>query len=316
VPRSPLHRERVYLRVASVVLATIALVALAGCSVDAAPPARTAVVVGTETPTSVAELSVSAEVYRTRIDEARKSIQLVVHNLSDSPLTFSSARLNSPWLSSELERDRHVTVPPRSQRDLPMILSAPVCPSHREPPTPVEPPEAVLVVPLADGSLESLRVPTTDRIGQWTEWLVSACFAERAGRLVELSVRSAPSETNVVVIDLLARSIPSRGPAAAVRLESVSGTVLLGAVGANGDPVEGIRLGVELSSGSSTDLQTVARLTFRPNRCDAHSLADDKQGTLFRVTATINDRSGTLTVIADPATKDEIYAAIARICSE
>jgi hypothetical protein len=316
VPRSPLHRERVPLRVAGVALATAALVTIGGCSVNAAPPARSPVVVGTETPTSVAELSVSAEVYRTRIDGARNSIQLVVHNRSDSPLTFSSARLSSPWLSSELERYRQVTVPPRSQRDLPMILSAPACPSDREPPTPAEPPEAVLVVPLADGSSESLRVPTTDRIGQWTEWLVTACFAERVGRLVELSMRSAPGETNVVVIDLLARSIPSSDPAPTVRLESVSGTVLLGAVDASGDPVESIPLGVDMRSHSNAELKAVARLTFRPNRCDAHALADDKQGTLFRVSASIDGSPGALTVIADSATKDEIYAAIARICPD
>lgn len=59
----------------------------------------------------------------------------------------------------------------------------------------------------------------------------------------------------------------------------------------------------------------VAPLRFRPNRCDAHAIADDKQGTLLRVWVSPGDRPGTVTVVAGPPTKDRIYANVISACA-
>ncbi|HET8958353.1 MAG TPA: hypothetical protein VFM95_07840, partial [Microcella sp.] len=68
------------------------------------------------------------------------------------------------------------------------------------------------------------------------------------------------------------------------------------------------------------------RLSTVPARCDPHAIAEDKQGTLFRVDATLTPpngdvatgdapASGTVTVTADDATRDAIYDAITRVCA-
>jgi hypothetical protein len=301
----------------------LVLAFLAGCApspgLPAPSPASDAPVITPPAPASVTELEVSSEVYRTRIDVARNSIQLVVRNESGRPLELLSARLNSPWLLDELTRDRAVTVPPRSQRDLPMTLSAPRCPEDGEVRGPIEPPEAVLVIPLSDGFSDELRMPTTDRNGQWSEWITAACFADRVGRFVELSVRSVRGDAQTISLELVAR--PTRptavdGSFPVIQLDAVAGTVLLGTVDSGGLPVASIPLDIQISAHPSPALDIVRTLRFRPNRCDAHALADDKQGTLFRVTVTVAGHQSVVTVAADPPTKDAIYSEIARVCDE
>jgi hypothetical protein len=56
-------------------------------------------------------------------------------------------------------------------------------------------------------------------------------------------------------------------------------------------------------------------LRLRPNRCDAHALADDKQGTYFPVDVVLPDgRSGRYRLGVDPQTRAQLYRFYAREC--
>jgi hypothetical protein len=211
-----------------------------------------------------------------------------------------------------------------------MTLVDPRCPALSEPVMPAAP-DAVLLVPLADGSTAELRVPTTDRIGQWSAWAEGACFAQAVGERVELTVRadgpgSGPvsgsgsgSGSGTIGVELVVRALPGPvgdgGDAELVRLTSAGGTVLLGALDASGERAEGIPLDVMVDPVSPPDAPIVVPLRFSPNRCDAHAIADDKQGTLFRVDVAVGTRTGPVTIVSDAATKEALYAAISAACT-
>lgn len=58
-----------------------------------------------------------------------------------------------------------------------------------------------------------------------------------------------------------------------------------------------------------------APVRLRPNRCDAHALADDKQGTYFPLAVTLRDgRSGSYRLAAGPALRAQLYRLYARKC--
>lgn len=277
-------------------------------------------------PSSVSALAVTADVFRTRIDPSRGGIQLSVRNEADAPLALAGARLESPLLSADPERDDDVLIPAGAQRDLPLTLPAPVCPAELgELPAdgePVAPPRAVLLVPLADGTIAELQVPTTDRLGQWGEWYVSSCFARAVEARVALSLRVPETASpGTVAVGLVVEPRPGSGglsaggAAPALRLESVSGTVLLGALDGDGRPAESIRIDRVIAGEVEGAAPLIVPLAFRPNRCDAHAIADDKQGTLLRVSVSLDGRSGTVTIAADSAAKDRIYAKVTSACA-
>ena len=300
--------------------ALIALVGLTGCAAPAgsgdppgAPPSP-------GLPVSTDAIAVIAAVYRTRIDPSRDGIQLSVTNAGDAPLALDGARLESPLLSAALERTDEAVVPAGATRDLPMTLVDPRCPAGAMPAEP-RAPDAVLLVPLADGSVAELRVPTTDRIGQWAAWLEGACFAQAVGERLELSVRAGDADPGggAIGVELVVRALPGPvgdgGEAEPVRVTGLGGTVLLGALDADGERAEGIPLDVVIDPVSPPVAPIVVPLRFSPNRCDAHAIADDKQGTLFRVDVALGTRTGTVTIVSDAATKEALYAAISAACA-
>lgn len=54
------------------------------------------------------------------------------------------------------------------------------------------------------------------------------------------------------------------------------------------------------------------RLT--PNRCDAHALAEDKQGTYFPVPVTVAGRTADYSVAADQQLRGQLYRLYAKLC--
>lgn len=311
-------------------IALVVAAVLAGCAAPADPgPAPSPSLPSLPSPpSSIDAVEVTADVFRTRIDPSRGGIQLSVRNDGDAPLALAGARLASPLLAADAERDDEALIPPGAQRDLPLALPAPVCPADLgELPAdgePVDPPTGVLLVPLADGTTAELQVPTTDRLGQWAAWYTASCVTRAVEAQVALSVRATePPSPGAIGVELVIASRPGSGAAGGggpgdggqLRLESVAGTVLLGALDADGRPAESIPLDLALDGSGGASDPIVVPLSFRPNRCDAHAIADDKQGTLFRVAVTIGGRAGTVTVVADAATKDAIYANVISACA-
>jgi|GEM_PF-1012332 len=277
-------------------------------------------------PTALDEVQVSAEVYRTRSDPARGGIQLTVHNQGSTTLTIVSARLASPVLASPVVRDRRTVVAPGQSRDLAMTLGSASCPAE-----PVSP-HGVLEVVLVDGTVVELKLPTTDRLGQWAAWVRQECFSAAVRERLELSIAREPSLDGNGTIGLVL-NVEGRTGAEHVTITGVRGTVLLSLVAderdasrvdgvAAGDPIARRSLDVVLDEGLSASIP----ITVAPTRCDPHALADDKQGTLIPVDVVLasegdaslpsaeSTTSGIVIVAADPSTKAALYEAIATAC--
>lgn len=253
------------------------------------------------------------EVYRTRFDPERGTMQIAVRNAGATPVTVVSASLDSPALTVPLTRDDETTIPAGTTRDLPVLLADARCPA----PTTAAP-DARLEILLADGSTAVVDEPTVDRLGQWAGWLAATCEAAAVEAVVELSLRRAPERdvlnagaSNVIGLDLVAVGTGSVGADAVI--ESISGTVLLSVVDGDGQRGSSIPIEARISPGARTSVP----LTVTPARCDPHAIAEDKQGTRFPVTVRLDSGAGpaiTVIVAADPAVRAALYDAIRRAC--
>lgn len=289
--------------------AAVAVLAVAmtagGCS-SAAPAAPAQPAAG---PASSAEIDVVAEVYRSRIDPAGGGIQLSVRNEGAVPLTIMRAVLDSPALASPIERDRESEIGPGQTRDLAMTLTTAACPAAS-----IEPPDALLTALLADGTAVEVRVTTTDRLGQWADWLAAECIAAAVTDRASITVRHDPTRDDGTLIGLRL-DIESR--AAGLELVALNDTVLFGLVEpAGGARVTSVTLSDDGNPGIGADGRGEASipLLLTPARCDAHALADDKQGTLFRLDVLLDGEPGSVTITADAATRVALYDAFTRAC--
>lgn len=295
-------------RVSTVGAAIVALAAVllsAGCSATKpstpVPPVPESV--------TTAEVHVVADVYRSRVDPARGGIQLSVRNDAATPLTIVLAVLESPALEAPIERVRETVIGPGQTRDLTMILTAAACPAAH-----TEPPDAVLTIVLADGTTAKLRVPTTDRLGQWADWLTAECFASAIADRATIALQHDPARDSGTLIGLLLNIEPH---APGLDMVAVSDTVLFGLVeidsGARATSVD--LSGATSRSEFSGERGTVSiPLLLTPARCDAHVLADDKQGTLFRLDVLLDGELGSVTIAADATTRGALYDAFTRAC--
>ncbi len=288
--------------IAIVTAVALVVAALGGCSLldDAAPKPEPS-----DAPNSLDDVSASAEVYRTRSDPARGGLQLSVTNSGAAPLTVLHAVLDSPALTAPIERDRTTVIPSGATRDLALLLPPPRCDGG---PTL---PEAVLTVALASGATAELRLPATDRIGQWVEWHERACFAEAAAAQVDLEVRRAPALDDPANGTIGAELVAS-ARATGVRLVAIADTVLFGLRAGRTDPARVSTLALDRTL--TVDETMVVPIWLAAARCDPHAVAEDKQGTLFTVHLELGDSGGTTTVIADDATRAAFYDAIAETC--
>ncbi len=288
-------------RVIAALIVVAAMTPVAGCS-PAPPPAPGP----SGAAATAAELAVTAEVYRTRIDPSRGAIQLSVRNDAEAPLTVVVATLESPALSTPISRERTTVIGPGLTRDLPLTLSPAACPASS-----TTPPEAVLTVMLADGSSTELRVPTTDRLGQWAEWIEAECFAVAVAQRATLDVEHDPSRDDGALIGL---RLTTDRLDAGLELVSIGDTVLFGLVSAaDGARVTTMPLVSSDDSGGSAGAVSIP-LVITPARCDAHALADDKQGTLFVVEVLLDGEPGSVTIVANSATRAALYDAYTRAC--
>lgn len=292
-------------RPAVALVAAALVLSVAGCS-----PAAPATPGPSGAAATAAELAVTAEVYRSRVDPSRGGIQLAVRNDSEAPLTVVAAALASPALSTEAVLERTTVIGPGLTRDLAITLTPAACPA----PT-TAPPEAVLTIALADGSTTELRVPTTDRIGQWEAWITAECFAAAVAERATLSVQhdAAADDGPLIGLRVIADRIEP-----GLELVAVNDTVLFGLVhGSDGARATSLSLTLDAQGeeGEGTATGVSIPLLITPARCDAHALADDKQGTLFVVDVVLDGEAGSVTIVADPATRAALYDAYARACA-
>jgi len=303
-------RERAgLLRVPALTL-LVALLASCAPAGDSDPPESPPPAVG---PALIDEVDLAVEVYRTRFDPERGTMQIAVHNAGATPVTVVRASLDSPALTAPLTRDDETTIPAGTTRDLPVLLADARCPA----PTTVAP-DARLEVLLADGSTAVVDKPTVDRLGQWSAWLAATCEAAAVEAVVEITLVRAPERdvldagaSSVIGLDLVA--VGTGAPGEDTVLESIGGTVLLSVVDAGGQRGSSIPIDARVSPGD----RTAVPVTVAPARCDPHAIAEDKQGTRFPVTVRLDDGEGpaiTVIVAAGDEVRAGLYDAIRQAC--
>ncbi len=290
----------------SVALA-ISTVALSGCSpaADRSPAVASAPADEPAAPHSIDAVSVTAELYRTRSDPARNGIQLSVTNHGDVALTIVGLALDSPAFATPIERDRSSTIPAGATRDLALTLPAPSCAGDDTMP------EATLTVALDTGESALVRVTTTDRLGQWAVWHADACFAAAVAERVHLDVRRVPAlddlAAGVIGLEIVATALQP-----GVALVALTDTVLFTVDAATGHParLSVLALNLALSDGETR----VVPVRLSAARCDAHAIAEDKQGTFFALELALGDDRGVATIAADDATRLQLYDAFSALC--
>ena len=60
--------------------------------------------------------------------------------------------------------------------------------------------------------------------------------------------------------------------------------------------------------------QTATSVRLTPNRCDAHALAEDKQGTYFPVPVTVNGLTADYSVAVSQDLRGRLYRLYAKLC--
>lgn len=131
---------------------------------------------------------------------------------------------------------------------------------------------------------EERTLPATDTLGQMAKYVAAQCFRQEVERLGRISATGLRGDVLQLTVN---------GP---IRVREVGTTTLF----RPRDPQAPL-------AGEP--------LRLRPNRCDAHALADDKQGTYFPLTVELpGGRQGAYRLGVDPQLRNELYSFYAREC--
>ncbi len=224
--------------------------------------------------------TLSVKVYQTRSDTPLDKIEIQVRNDGRDPITVQRAELHSERLRSVAVWGRPVQVPPGFAMDLKVQLPDPVCDGDAGD-------EVLLQV---DG--RQTRVPATDPLGQLSEYVDRRCFEQAVTETAELEVLGVISDGLQVMVSPGAAEI------------GVTGTTTLFR------PVDPRALAAQPGRAAA-----VRPLALMPNRCDAHALAEDKQGTFVPVQATLPDgRTGAYPLTVSGEQRADLYRLYARQC--
>ncbi|GAA2171846.1 hypothetical protein GCM10009846_07420 [Agrococcus versicolor] len=276
---------------AGVVLAMTA--ALVGCASDAAPAPS-----ASDQP---APPVLSAEIVQGRGDVAGGVVGIVVTNESDAEIVVDHAEYRSNALVEPLVGGDDSTIPAGASRALRGELPEPTCDDA-----------AVVdevVVVLDDGT--EVRVDPGDPYGQIPTLTEAPCTRLDVEAVATLTW--LPLETADPVLGGQATVRLEVAPTGAGTLEvvSVASTVLLSMVDATGARVSSTPIGVAVVPGGAA--QTVA-FVLQPGRCDAHAIAEDKQGTIFVFDVVLDGEARTLRLPSDAATRDALLGYAAASC--
>lgn len=297
-----------------VLLAVLVLV-LGGCAGGGRPGDGAASVPGATTAPSGVDgiVGLTASLYQTRMDVAVGQVQVQLTNGSDTGFTVRGLTLSSPGFESPMvSPHREIVIGPGRAVDLAVPLGEAVCPGE-------ELKHLVqLDYGLEDGSVGSTVLPTLDQGGRIAELHAQECFAADVAGAATLTVTGLPQERELedaLVADLHI-AVSARDGSGALDLVRVHNTTLLQLL----DPVTGERqlagyaldkVALEPSDAGPPSLV----LTVAPARCDAHAVAEDKQGTRLRFDVVLDGREGTVTVPAPREVTVALYDFVRRACS-
>lgn len=289
-------------------LAAAALIGLSACSLPAdnspGPP---------HSPTA----PVSVEVNQSRDQYGQQAILLVVTNLTDSTMAVDRVTVRSvlyPGGIVGVPRDGVLDLPPHQPKSIPALLPGPDCDAAPTGATGTPGQDALVSLTVERQQRATQELPAIDPFGVLprtnAELCLAAVAAAAADIVLEQGLELAADGRTAVVRLVLA---PAQGAAAALpgppllTVHSVGGTPLLAEDAAAPWPRD-----VTVHAGGPA---VTLPLRVRPARCDPHSVAEDKVGTLLPLTVTAGGRSGVLKVAADPQLRAELYDFVTSACS-
>lgn len=222
---------------------------------------------------------VSAIVYQTRSDTPLRRIEIQVRNDGAEPVTVQRAELRSQRLAGTAVWDQPLRIPAGAAVDLKVQLPEPTCAGGED--------QIALTV---DG--ERVVIPAADPMGQLDEYIDQRCFEQAVDRTAELRIDEVSRDGIVVFTRPGDATIGELGD-----------TILFAPV----DP--------QAIVAAPGDRARTRNVVLRANRCDAHALGEDKQGTYFGVEVTLPDgRTGEYTMGVDQRMRGQLHDLYARLC--
>lgn len=254
--------------------------------------------------------SLGAEVYQSRMDVEDRRVQVKLSNNGDGDVVVERMTLvSSDFDAPMVYRKSGSVVRPGLATDMPVVLSDPNCQ------------EAVgrhtvqVQYRLEDDSTGTVDLTAVDQGGAITALHSQECFAADVSRVALLSLRDGPrveTRGGMLVAELTVDVKSVAAGRGELQIRHVGGTTLFQHL----DPTtleqlpQGLALDVRAPDAGSRSFH----LALVPSRCDAHAIAEDKQGTRFRVLVELDGTEGQVPLVASDAVKVALYEFVREAC--
>ncbi|MFE4195999.1 hypothetical protein ACFRJ9_09055 [Paenarthrobacter sp. NPDC056912] len=296
--------QRRPLALCMLIASSIALVA--GCDGSPLEPPSTSGVAST-----AEQQPITVEVNQSRDQYGKQAIQIQLTNTTDTPLTVTGARLDSPLFDGGISWEPTagtLELPPRQPKSLPASLPAADCRMAGDAsPAPIG---ATVRYAEPGGSPQDTATTAADPFGVLARNAGELCLAKEASAVATIVLApglDVAADGRTAVVRLLITPVAPSGAAQTLTIESIEETTLLAE-----PPTEPWPTNVLIRSGA--DRQEIA-LGIRPVRCDPHAVAEDKVGTLLPLRIKVGDRQGQLKIAASTELRGRIYDFVTAACS-
>ncbi|MEC5181055.1 hypothetical protein [Arthrobacter sp. CG_A4] len=266
-------------------------------------------------PATAAVAAVSAEINQLRDNYGKQIVAIQLTNNTPGALTVLGAELGSALFAASIAWQPPaggIDLPPGQAKILAAQLPAPAC----GPRTDQSPGGATVTLRMAaaPGTGPATTLPAADPYGVLARNNAEMCLAQAAAAVAAIRLEpelevSADARSAVVRLAIAPRSTPGAvnpGAAGTLTIDRIDGTTLL-----EEDPAAPWPRSVSVvPGGKSQEL----RLGIRPARCDPHSVAEDKVGTLLPLRVHAGGRDGVLKIDAGALLRGRIYEFVSTAC--
>jgi hypothetical protein len=228
-------------------------------------------------------------------------VGIVVTNESDRDIVVDHAEYRSSALVEPLVGGDGSSIPAGASRALRGELPAPTCDDG--------PLDDEVVVVLDDGT--EVRVDPGDPYGQIPTLTEAPCTRLDVEAVATLAWLPIEVPAQVLGSDATVRLEMTPTGAGTLELVSVASTVLLSMVDAADARATSTPIGIAVAPGEPAQ---TASFVLQPGRCDAHAIAEDKQGTIFVFEVLLDGEPRTLHLPSDDVTRDALLAYAAASC--
>lgn len=247
---------------------------------------------------------VRLELVQLRGDVAGGFVELRVTNEGASELVIHRATYASSAWSSAMERVDEARIPPGARRNLRLELPDPTCATGAV--------EHRATLELADGTI--VEQEPGDPFGQLETLDDAVCdlraFERDVASIAWLEPRIPPDGGPAT---LLLEVTPVAGDGSRLgSIEEVPATVLLVPVDASAERIEALPVGLAIHAGGEP---AVVEVPVAPGRCDLHAVAEDKQGTIFRIRATRGGEPVTLVLPSPDEQRGDLLDFVVERCA-